>query len=301
MKARQVPVLVTWDVDPNDYFDPAQKHTSMQAALDLCADLGIRATFFFVAREAAEYHDEINAIQRSGHEVGCHGLTHGAEEEYQRLPEAMQRRFLDEATRILENLSGIRITAFRGPRVKVSATTLRVLGEFGYLTDSSVCSQRLDLVSANPINVGWLIAPRVPYHPHRDNVFRRGDLPVLEVPIAAAGLPLISTSLYVLRLGVMKTLLRLLHAEARATGKPIVYLAHPEEFGPQSFPFKLSELSLASLRAHGLMLRKRLNERDPASRLRLNRALLSFCASLPGVHFVTMRDVALGASGAPAM
>jgi len=106
-------------------------------------------------------------------------------------------------------------------------------------------------------------------------------------------LPFISTTLYVLKLRVMKLLFRVLYAEARRRGKPIVYLAHPEEFGPQTWTrFKASDWSLRRLRTHGLMLRQRLNESNPETRLKLNRELFEYMAALPGVRFMTMRDYA---------
>jgi hypothetical protein len=92
----------------------------------------------------------------------------------------------------------------------------------------------------------------------------------------------------------MKALFRLLYAEARRTGKPIVYLAHPAELGPQSYRrFKLSHLSLKTLRTHGLRLRKSLFEPNPESRLGLSRALFSYMSAFPGVNFMTMREYAL--------
>lgn len=72
--------------------------------------------------------------------VGCHGFTHGIEENYGRMSEPMQRDYIRQATDKLQNLVGEPIRAFRGPRVKTSATTLRLLAGNGYLTDSSVCS-----------------------------------------------------------------------------------------------------------------------------------------------------------------
>jgi hypothetical protein len=109
--------------------------------------------------------------------------------------------------------------------------------------------------------------------------------------VSAMLLPFISTSLFIFRLPMMKALFRLLYAEANTTGKPIVYLAHPEEFGPQSWaPFKLSDLSLRNLRTHGLMLRKHLNESRPESRLSLTRELFSHMATFPNVRFITMRQ-----------
>ncbi len=313
--ATQVPVLITWDVDrynPTPYLrsvawerrvpkdidrynrEVAPKRKTLQAALELCREFEIPATFFFVAKEAVFYPEEIIEMKHAGHEIGCHGLFHSEQEAYDRMPQDMQRNYIEQATRLLEEQTGTSLTAFRGPRVKVSSTTLKLLVEYGYLSDSSVCSQRVDFLSSNLVNPGWLAAPRKPYHPHKDNAFKRGDLNILEVPVSAMMLPFISTTLYMFKLPVMKILFRLLYAEARRTGKPIVYLAHPLEFGVRdSYHFKLSDLSPKSLRAVGLKGRKRLGTYDPESCLNLNRALFSFMAAFPGIRFMTMREYTL--------
>ena len=291
--AEPVPVLITWDVDVYSRRDPVRKRQSLQSTIGLCRDVGIRATFMFVAQEAKWYPEEIAEMKDIGHEIGCHGLTHSDEEEYNRMPPEMQRSYIEQATCLLRETAGVPITAFRGPRVKISPATLQLLGEYGYLTDSSVCSQRLDVVSSNLINLGWLRAPRSPYHPHRDSAFRRGNLDILEVPVSALAIPFISSALYVLRLPLMKALFWLLYAEARRSGKPIVYLAHPAEFLSQARRhFEWSYLSLGTLRTHGFRLRKRLFVSDPDVRLDLSRALFSYIATFPGIRFMTMREYA---------
>lgn len=290
--AGQVPVLVTWDVDRYNRELP-QKRKTLQLALDVCRESGISSTFFFVAQEAENYPDEIVEMKRAGHEIGCHGLTHGKEEVYDRMPQNMQQDYIEQATRLLEDRVGLSITAFRGPRVKISATTLSLLADYGYLTDSSVCPQRLDLISSNLVNPGWLAAPRLPYQPHKDNAFKRGNLNILEVPVSALVVPFISSSLYVFRLSLFKLFFNLLYAEARRTGKPIVYLAHPAEFGPQSHrSFKLSSLSLKTLRTVGVGGRKHLGVSDPKVHLELHRALFAYMATFPNIRFMTMRQYA---------
>jgi polysaccharide deacetylase len=289
-----VPVLITWDVDVTSRGDPVKKRQSLQSAIELCRDVGIRATFLFVAQEAEWYPKEIAEMKDAGHEIGCHGLTHGSKEEYNRMPPEMQRSYIEQATGLLAQATGTSITSFRGPRVKISSTTLELLSEYGYLADSSVCSQRLDLVSSNLINMGWIKAPRSPYHPHRESAFKRGTIDILEVPVSALAIPFISSALYVLRLPLMKVLFWLLYAEARRSGKPIVYLGHPAEFHLQAQRrFKWSDLSLSTLRTHGFRLRKRLFVSDPAIRLDLSRALFRYIAAFPGIRFMTMREYAL--------
>jgi hypothetical protein len=98
-----------------------------------------------------------------------------------------------------------------------------------------------------------------------------------------------------LRLPIIKVLCRLLYAEARRTGNPIVYLGHPAEFGPQRPPrqFRWSDLSPATVRTHGLRMRKNLFANDREARLDMTRGLISYMGTLPGVHFMTMREYLL--------
>lgn len=291
---RPVPILITWDVDTCSR-DPNKKRFTMQTAIELCRELGIRSTFLFVAQEAEYYPEEIAELKRACHEIGCHGLTHGNEEEYNRMPPDMQRDYIERATRLLEEKTGTPITAFRGPRVKTSSVTLELLSEYGYLTDSSVCSRRLDLLSSNLVNVGWLTAPRSPYHPHKQSAYRRGDLDILEVPVSAFMLPFISSTLFVVRLPIMRALCRLLYAEAKRTGRPIVYLGHPAEFKLQqrAHRFRWSDLSPRTLRTHGLLFRKGLSVVDREARLDMSRRFLSYLGTLPDVRFMTMHEYAL--------
>jgi peptidoglycan/xylan/chitin deacetylase (PgdA/CDA1 family) len=92
--AEQVPVLITWDVDVYSRRHLAKRKGALQAAIELCRELEISATFFFVAQEATWYLEEMAEMKRAGHEIGCHGLTHGSEEEYNRMPPEMQRGYI---------------------------------------------------------------------------------------------------------------------------------------------------------------------------------------------------------------
>jgi len=295
----QVPVLITWDVDPDRWTTLTKRQRSLNLAMDLCEEHSIRSTFFITAQFAHEYSDELRRMLALGQEIGCHGLTHTDEEEYDRMPEDMQRSYIEEATRKLEAVVGSPMLAFRSPRVKMSSHTLGLLAEYGYAADSSVCSQRMDLISSNLINPGWLVAPRRPYHPHRACAFKRGDLPIWEIPISALVLPFISSSLNVLGLRFMKAYFRWLYAESRRTGKPIVYLAHPTEFiwsrGKIRSGLKdlLSEPGLFSpryIRTHGLLLRALLRRMDGETLFRCSGELFAHMASFPGVTWMTITD-----------
>lgn len=299
MTSRQVPVLITWDVDPDRWTTLEDRRRCLHQAMDLCQELGVPSTFFITAKFVYEYPDELKRMQALGQEVGCHGLTHTDEEEYQRMPEAMQRAYLEEATRTLEAATGKPVRSFRSPRVKISATTLRLLAEYGYLADSSVCSQRLDLVSSNLINKGWLLAPRRPYHPHHADPFKRGAMPIWEVPISALAAPFISKALSALGLTAMKLFFRLLYAESIRTGKPIVYLSHPTEFlyarvGSQDRPVRLifqgKFFSPSYIRTHGFLLRNLLLRMDGQTLFNRSKELFAYMASLPNVTFMTVSE-----------
>lgn len=150
--------------------------------LDLCKELDIRSTFFFTANYAQEYPVQIEQMSFHGHEIGCHGLMHSDEEDYDRMPSDLQWKSIVEATQILQKVTNSPICSFRSPRVKTSAQTLKLLSDCGYLADSSVCSQRIDFISSNLINPGWLVAPRKPYRPHPMNAFKRAAYPSGKCP-----------------------------------------------------------------------------------------------------------------------
>jgi peptidoglycan-N-acetylglucosamine deacetylase len=302
---KPVPVLITWDVDPDLWMPLHKRVQRLQMAVRLCHELDIRATFFFTAEPAHMHAITIEEMVAQGHEIGCHGLTHGDEEDYDRMPENVQRAYIKQATEKLESLVGAPIRAFRSPRVKTSATTLRLLAEYGYWADSSVCSQRVDLISSNLVNLSWVFAPRRPYHPRRDNAFKRGDVSIWEVPISAAFIPFISSALKVLGLFFMKLVFRLLVAESRLTGKPIVYLAHPTEFstggqGKRRNTFrerwathiKPEYFKPSFIRTHGFRVRNLLYHMDGSALFNVTQQLFSYMTTLDCVKFMTVGEYA---------
>ena len=239
-------------------------------------------------------------MYEQGHEIGCHGFTHGHEEDYDKMSEELQNAYIGEATEKLRTLVDAPIRSFRSPRVKTSAYTLKLLAEYGYLVDSSVCSQRMDVVSSNLINTSWIFAPRRPYRPCNKNAFKHGTLPIWEVPVSAMILPFISSSLKVLGLSAMKFFFKLLYAEAKRTGKPIVYLAHPTEFvGGKTkrtrrwnVHAKHEYFTLSYIRTHGLRLRTLFYRIDSETLLSYTRALFDYMASFSGVEFMTIGEYA---------
>lgn len=284
---KSVPVLITCDIDPTPELNLQNKKKALNRAAGLFDQFGIRSTFFVVANLAKDYQIQIEQLMKNGHEIGCHGLEHGLEEGYNRMPEDVQRKYLTTATKKLEDLTGNAIYSFRGPMVKTSHTTLKILEELNYLVDSSVCSQRLDFISSNFINLGWIYAPRLPYQPSYGSAYRRGELNLWVVPVSALILPFISSTLYTFGLGIMKRLFDTLLYESRHTGKPIVYLMHPAEFA--CYGTMNGKTSYKSIKMRGFSFRRKLKLRiDEQKRLKYTENLLDYIVSYQNVQFMTL-------------
>jgi len=284
----QIPVCITCDIDPTPEASVSEKIMAVEKSLSLFNEFGIKATFFWVANIASDYKSLFNILFSSGHEIGCHGLTHGREEEYSTMGEKKQREMLKEATSVLEERTERKVTSFRGPRVKTSNITQKILVELGYTADSSVCSQRVDFISSNLINPGWIRAPRLPYHPHKNSAFKRGEVPILVVPVSAIVVPFISGSLYTFGLNWMKMLFSVLYQESVITGKPIVYLLHPAEFARKRNRVKRD----FSIKVEGFKFRRSsvFFEQDVNKRYELNRKLFEYMASHQDVKFITINE-----------
>jgi len=80
-------------------------------------------------------------------------------------------------------LTGEAPRSFRAGRFGIDAATLRELLPLGYEVDSSVTPLSHQTEDRGPDFRG---APQHPYRPARDDVGRRGDLPIIEIPVSVA-------------------------------------------------------------------------------------------------------------------
>jgi len=177
----EVPILITWDIDPLTRDEriryglplregqPYLLRKSLQLATDLTTELDIHSTFFVTASLAEEIEDDLKELKKN-HQIGCHGLTHGDDDNYAKLPYNEQLSRIQKATKILESFVG-EIRAFRAPGVRISATTLKILENLGYLADSSISSQRFDMASSNT-NPKLILAPRITAFPQAGSYHR---------------------------------------------------------------------------------------------------------------------------------
>ena len=202
----------------------------LPALLDLYDEFSIKATFFYIANFAKKYPDIVRMVQTKGHEIACHGLTHRHDKAFDSMPFEEQLGHLKTAKAILEDIAGEEVVSFRSPALRVNPDTPKALIEAGFKYDSSVAPQRMDMFMSlgSKGKFQWFGAPRTPYRTSADNLARKGDSSIIEVPVSSFGLPYIGT---LLRISPALTAFTrdLLYLETKRTDKGINFLIHPNE------------------------------------------------------------------------
>ena len=145
--ASMVPVAyVSVDVDPVDVHlsgygvrrEPCDRvyDTAVPRMLDLLARLGIRATFFVIARDAERLAGLWREVAQSGHEIASHSLTHPLP--FARLSSASLLHELRESRQRLEAVTDAPVAGFRAPGWDVDPETIEAIAAAGYRYDASV-------------------------------------------------------------------------------------------------------------------------------------------------------------------
>lgn len=204
---------------------------AMPIILDLYRKYKVKSTFFYTGRIAKLVPDIVKMVLKDGHEVGCHGLVHDVDKAYDRLSLEEQIAHLQEAKKILEDISGKEVICFRAPALRVNKYTPIALAEAGFKIDSSISPQRLDLfLSFGSFNkFQRIFSPRKPYHPKPDNLALRGKSELTEVPLSSFLLPLVGSTMRVFP-NINSVLRRFLLIESKMRNIPIVSYLHPTEF-----------------------------------------------------------------------
>lgn len=197
--------------------------------LELLSKYDVSSTFYFTGMFAEQCPESLELVKEHGHEIGCHGYDHNPNRAFDLLSFKDQLVELKKAKLAIEPVGG-RITSFRAPALRVNKFTVSALEKEGFTNDSSVASQRFDgpMTFGSMKKIGWLYSPRKPYYISYESPFKSGKSDVLEVPISAALFPFIGTTMRVSPL-ITKILQNLLFNESNMTGKPIVFLFHPNE------------------------------------------------------------------------
>ena len=203
----------------------------MPRLLDLYDKYGVKATFFYTGHIAKLYPDVVRKAYERGHEVGSHGLTHEVDQAFDVLSTKEQLSHLIRSKQILEDIIGDEVISFRAPAARVDKGFPEILHEAGFKVDSSVSSQRLDMMFSFGAlkKLHWLTAPRKAYFTQTDNIFKKGDSDILEAPISAFGFPYIGTFMRIAP-AVNRLTRNALYWETLCNGRQFVFLTHPNEF-----------------------------------------------------------------------
>ena len=206
------------------------EHVILERALPRAARLfasrGVRVTWFVVGRDAdAELSSadraaragnaaRLRALAEAGDELGNHSYSHPYELARLGAPETADE--IDRCDRVLRAITGQPVRGFRAPGYDLSPVMLDALARRGYRYDSSVfpapgyyvakavvmaalaaAGRPSGAVMTNP---RALVAPARPYRPAMQAPWRRGQAPLVELPVAVTPwlrIPAIGTSLLV--------------------------------------------------------------------------------------------------------
>jgi peptidoglycan/xylan/chitin deacetylase (PgdA/CDA1 family) len=283
--------LITLDVH-----DHPNLNSVLQASADFFTDSQLHVTYFVPAgliRRELELGGILRRMTALGHTVGCHGLNHTREEDFPSLEPKRERQILAEATAILEDTLGSAINAFRAPLFRLSKNTLPFLAELRYKADLSVTPQRLPFLSSTPWSYAGFLAPRSPYRPHRSSPYRKGNLPIIEIPVSCLMLPLAHGAMTVLRSWGLPAMARMLIWEARVLDRTLVLCLHPESIAGEDYYFPDRPWRWSDLIPRvwgGLQLRYHFGDIPPEKSLVLSRDMVKLATCYPELKLVSAND-----------
>jgi hypothetical protein len=210
---------------------PAElEHVILERALPRAAALfaarGVRVTWFVIGRDAdadAALPDRaartanaqrLATLAKAGDELGNHSYSHPYELARLGAPEVDAE--ITGGDRVVRAITGAQPRGFRAPGYDVSPAMLDVLARLGYRYDSSIFpapgyyAAKVAVMAALAAfgrpsgavltNPRALTAPADPYRPAMAAPWRRGQAPLVELPVAVTPwtrLPAIGTSLLV--------------------------------------------------------------------------------------------------------
>jgi peptidoglycan-N-acetylglucosamine deacetylase len=175
-------------------------HRALPRLGELFASHGISATFFVVGKDLEEDPEGraiVADLARAGHEIASHSYSHPYNLVH--LGREGMAAELDRAHAVIAEACVCPPIGFRAPGYEISADLIDLLIERGYRYDASVfpaipyylakaavmaairvMGRKSGSILGSP---KVLAAPRVPYRPAAGNPYRRGQLPIVELPV----------------------------------------------------------------------------------------------------------------------
>ncbi|MFX0026052.1 MAG: polysaccharide deacetylase family protein [Candidatus Hermodarchaeota archaeon] len=136
-------IVLTFDIERdipnilNTYFGVK---VGLLKILKLLDNFHINATFFCTGNVAEHLPEYIRLIERKGHEIACHGLSHGRLNHYN-LKKCQE--IISKNKKIIENVcQNSEIIGFRSPYLDPPRYLFKVLNNLGYKYDSSLKSHK---------------------------------------------------------------------------------------------------------------------------------------------------------------
>lgn len=236
------PGYLSCDVDPIDrhlqgygFKDEAPDDLVYRRAvpriLELLDTLGLRCTFFIVARDAVDQAALLKEIVGRGHEVASHSWHH--EQPFSRLEETELTYELGASRRVLTRVTGEECVGFRAPAWDVDERVLAAIAGAGYRYDASLFPTPLLwlsrlTVAARSRSAKDVLSMNVVRHAFARGVphtIQAGGRPLLEIPASVSPLsrlPYYHTFGYM----VPRALFTAIYADVRRSRQPLSYEFH---------------------------------------------------------------------------
>ena len=161
----------------------------MDALLEIFAKYQVPATLF-VTGEVLQKYGEQAKLWSQAHEISSHSYSHIF---FNELSDPEKESDIQRFVALYEGIFGNAPRGFRAPSHVIDEATVKILGKYGFLYDSSVVPHYPPCKKYR----GYLgKAPKTPYYPSADNTRQRGVRgskgKVLEIPVAGQllGIPL---------------------------------------------------------------------------------------------------------------
>ncbi len=197
--------------------------SSTDRLLQIFDDHNVRATFFVLGWVARRSPGLVRKIQRAGHEVASHGMSHRLI--YTQTPEEFAQE-TKEAKELLEDLLGAPILGYRAATYSItrrSLWALDIIHDLGFRYDSSIFPIRHDLygIPGSPIAPGEIDTP---------SGGRLVEFPISTVDVLGQRLPIAGGGYFRLfPYWLTRAGLRRVNQRER---RPFVFYLHPWEVDP---------------------------------------------------------------------
>lgn len=183
-QGKRYAVCLTFDFDTFSFRIGRMKHYSptlvsrgefgnvgAQRILDMLAKHSLPSTWFIPGYTIDSYGDTVKEIHSRGHEIAHHNYLHETPLE---LPRDKESEIIDKANSVIQRVSGKKARGYRSPSWDLSANTLDLLIQKGFIYDSSLMAHDY-----------------LPYYvrsgdePREDGGFKFGkDTGMIEIPIS---------------------------------------------------------------------------------------------------------------------